>query len=135
MDAVTVSPKYQVVIPKAVYFTSPIEGTDDLIVPVICLYAIFKKVNDDADEARALQAVAQMKQGHIVDITEDVALSAALISLKHRLPMADSLIYATARAQGAVLWTQDDHFRSLPGVNYKAARIKASKRRGKRRAT
>ena len=62
MDAVTVSPKYQVVIPKAVYFTSPIEGTDDLIVPMICLYAIFKKVNDDADEARALQAVAQMKQ-------------------------------------------------------------------------
>ena len=70
-----------------------------------------------------------------MDITEDVALSAALISLKHKLPMADSLIYATARAQGAVLWTQDDHFRSLPGVNYKAARIKASKRRGKRRAT
>jgi len=61
-----------------------------------------------------------MKQGLIVDITEDVALSAALISLKYKLPMADSLIYATARSHGAILWTQDNHFRSLPGVNYKA---------------
>ncbi|MFZ2657773.1 MAG: type II toxin-antitoxin system VapC family toxin [Victivallales bacterium] len=105
---------------NADYFTSPIEKTDALIVPVICLYEVFKKVNIAADEARALQAVAQMKQGLIVDITEDVALSAALISLKYKLPMADSLIYATARSHGAILWTQDNHFRSLPGVNYKA---------------
>ena len=107
---------------NAAYFTPPIEKTDDLIVPVICLYEVFKKVNLVADEARALQAVAQMKQGSVVDITEDVALSAAMISLKHRLPMADSLIYATARAHGAELWTQDDHFSSLPGVKYRAAR-------------
>jgi predicted nucleic acid-binding protein len=104
------------------YFSSPIEETDALLVPVICLYEVFKKVNAVADEARALQAVAQMKQGLIVDITEDVALSAALISLKHKLPMADSLIYATARAHGAILWTQDDHFRNLAGVNYRKAK-------------
>ena len=119
--------------PNAVYFTPPIEATDDLIVPVVCLYEVFKKVNVVADEARALQAVAQMKQARIVDVTEDVALSAALISLRHKLPMADSLIYATARAQGAVLWTQDDHFRSLPGVNHKGARTKGTRRRGKPR--
>jgi predicted nucleic acid-binding protein len=106
---------------NAGYFTGPIEKTDTLLVPVICLYEVFKKVNIVADEARALQAVAQMKQGLIVDITEDVALSAALVSLKHKLPMADSLIYATALAHGAILWTQDDHFRNLPGVNYKKA--------------
>lgn len=104
---------------NAEYFSSPIENVDELIVPVICLYEVFKKVNMVADESRALQAVAQMKQGRIIDITEDVALSAALISLKHKLPMADSLIYATARSQDAILWTQDDHFRILPGVNYK----------------
>lgn len=116
--------------PNAAHFASAIEATDDLIVPVICLYEVFRKVNTVADEARALQAVAQMKQARIVDITEDVALSAAVISMKHKLPMADSLIYATARAQGAVLWTQDNHFRSLPGVNYKEARTKESVRRG-----
>ena len=107
---------------NATYFTPPIENTGDLIVPVICLYEVFKKVNVVADEARALQAVAQMKQGAVVDITEDVALSAALISLKHKLPMAGSLIYSTARARGATLWTQDDHFSELPGVKYKQAR-------------
>lgn len=106
---------------NATYFTPPIEKTDDLIVPVICLYEVFKKVTLVADESRALQAVAQMKQGSVIDITEDVALSAAMISLKHRLPMADSLIYATARAHGAALWTQDEHFCSLPGVKYRAS--------------
>lgn len=106
---------------NASYFASPIEKTNELVVPVICLYEVFKKVNVVADEARALRAVAQMKQGQVVDITEDIALSAALISLKHKLPMADSMIYATARAQGATLWTQDDHFANLPNVKYKKA--------------
>ena len=107
---------------NAVYFTSPIEAVDDLVVPVICLYEVFKKVNAVGNEAQALQAIGQMKQGRIIDLTEDVALSAALISLKHKLPMADSLIFATAQAHGAVLWTQDDHFEGLPGVNYREAR-------------
>ena len=119
--------------PNASHFTPPIEKTDDLIVPVICLYEVFKKVNVVANEAQALQAVAQMKQARVVDITEDVALSAALISIRHKLPMADSLIYATARAHGATLWTQDDHFSSLPGVKYNEARTKASSVRGKPR--
>ena len=116
--------------PNAAHFTSAVEKTGDLIVPVICLYEVFKKVNLVANEAQALQAVAQMKQGTVVDVTEDVALSAALISLKHKLPMADSLIYATARTREATLWTQDDHFRKLPGVNYKQARTRASSVRG-----
>lgn len=119
---------------NAAYFTTPIEATGDLLVPVICLYEVFKKVNHAGSEAQALQAVAQMKQGRILDLTEDIALSAALISLNRKLPMADSLIYATAQAHGAVLWTQDDHFEDLPGVNYREARAEATRRRGKPRA-
>ena len=107
---------------NAGYFTKPIEQTDELIVPVICLYEVFKKINVAVNEARALQAVAQMKQGRIVDITEDIALSASLISIKHKLPMADSLIYATGRALDAVVWTQDDDFKNMPGVKHKNAR-------------
>jgi predicted nucleic acid-binding protein len=118
---------------NASYFTPPIEDTGDLIVPVICIYEVFKKVNLVADEARALQAVAQMKQASVIDVTEDVALSGALISIKHGLPMADSLIYATARARGATLWTQDDHFHGLPDVKHKKARTKASSVRRKPR--
>lgn len=120
--------------PNAPYFTAPIEDIDQLVVPVICLYEVFKKVNLAGNEAQALQAVAQMKQGRILDLTEDIALSAALISLKMKLPMADSLIFATARAHGAVLWTQDGHFEGLPGVKLKEARTRAPGRRGKPRA-
>ena len=103
---------------NAAYFTSPVEATGDLIVPVICLYEVFKKVNAVANEAQALQAVAQMKQGRVIDLTEDVALSAALISLKHKLPMADSFIYATGQLEKAMIWTQDADFQGLPGVKY-----------------
>lgn len=119
---------------NASYFAEPIEKTEELLVPVICLYEVFKKVNIVADEARALQAVAQMRQGQLADLTEDIALSASLISIQHGLPMADSMIYATARSFRAIIWTQDADFRSLPGVNYKPARARASSRRPKGRA-
>ena len=115
-------------------FAAAIENVQELIVPVVCLYEVFKKVNQVGDEAKALDAVAQMKQGRVVDLTEDVALSAALISIRHRLPMADSFIYATALAEQAVLWTQDDDFADLPNVNYSPAPKRASgTRKGRRR--
>ena len=107
---------------NAAYFTPPIEDSKHLLVPVICLYEVFKKINVTGNEAQALQAVAQMKQGRIVDLTEDIALSAALISIKQKLPMADSMIFATASAHDAILWTQDDHFKGLQNVNYKEIR-------------
>ena len=112
-------------------FAPLIEDVGNLLVPVICLYEVFKKVNAVADEPKALQAIGQMKQGRVVDLTEGIALRAALISLKHRLPMADSLILSTAWSEQATLWTQDEHFAGLPGVEYKATRTKASSVRGK----
>ncbi|MBI2440594.1 MAG: type II toxin-antitoxin system VapC family toxin [Lentisphaerae bacterium] len=112
-------------------FAPAIEDTANLVVPVICMYEVFKKVNAVADEAKALQSIAQMKQGQVVDLTEDIALRAALISLKYRLPMADSLILSTAWTKQAILWTQDDHFAGLPEVRYCKARTKLSSRRGR----
>ncbi len=87
--------------------------------PVICMYEVFKKVNIVADEARALQAVAQMRQGQLIVLSEEIALKAALVSIKYKLPMADSLIYATGHLESAVIWTQDVDFQDLPGVKYK----------------
>lgn len=107
---------------NADHFAPKIEDTVRLIVPVICLYEVFKKVNLVADEAKALQAVAQMKQGRIIEVTEAVALQAASISIRHRIPMADSFILATAWVEQARLWTQDEHFKGLPGVDYWAPR-------------
>ena len=106
---------------NASYFAKPIEQTQTLLVPVICIYEVFKKVNLVADESKALQAIAQMKQGRIVPVPEEIALKAALNSIKYKLPMADSLIYATGQVEDAIVWTQDEHFERLPGVNYKQA--------------
>jgi predicted nucleic acid-binding protein len=114
-------------------FAPLIEDVDNLVVPVICLYEVFKKVNAVADEAKALQAIGQMKQGRVTDVSEPIALRAALISLKHRLPMADSLILSTAWSEQATLWTQDKHFSGLPGVEYRTVRTKAPSVRGKPR--
>ena len=63
-----------------------------------------------------------MKQGRVVQLTEELALRAALISLRHKLPMADSFVYATGQMEGAVIWTQDSDFKKLPGVRYRKAR-------------
>ena len=118
---------------NAAFFSSAIEATDKLLVPTICLYEVFKKVNVVADEARALQIIGQMKQGRVVDITEEIALRAALISIKHRLPMADSLILSTAYAHRAVLWTQDEHFKGFENVRFKEARTAPTVRSGRGR--
>ena len=72
-------------------------------------------------EAQALQAVAHMRGGQVVDLTENIALSASLISIKYKLPMADSMIYATGVANDATIWTQDIDFKNLPGIKYKEA--------------
>ncbi len=69
---------------NASFFSEPIENTAELIFPVVCLYEVFKKINQDVDEARALQTVAQMNQGQIVEVTKEIALRAALISLRYK---------------------------------------------------
>ena len=112
--------------PNAAFFADPIENTTELIVSVGCLYEVFKKINQDVDEARALQAVAQMKQGRILEVSGEIALRAALVSLRYKLPMADSFVYATGQMEGAEIWTQDSDFKGLPGVRYKQARKERS---------
>lgn len=104
---------------NASYFSEPIENTSNLIVPAVCLYEVFKKVNQVADEAHALYAIAQMKQGKVIELNEVIALKAAMISMRYKLPMADSFIYATGQIENAVIWTQDSDFKALPGVKYK----------------
>ena len=105
--------------PNADHFATPIEDFKSLIVPTISLYEVFKKVLAERDEAEAFKAIAQMKQGRVVDLDEDIALSAARLSIACKMPMADSVILATAQAYKAKLWTQDEHFKGLAGVAYR----------------
>lgn len=66
----------------------------------------------------ALEAVALMYNGAVIDLTRDMALEAAVISVEFKLPMADSIMLACSRATNATLWTQDEHFRGIRGVMY-----------------
>ncbi len=104
--------------PNAREFLSPLGNVAKLIVPVVTIYEVFKVVLRERNESDALAAVAVMQKGRVVDCTAALAVSAASLSLKHDLPMADSLILATARAYAATLWTQDADFRSIAGVKY-----------------
>ena len=103
---------------NAKFFAPAIEDTKNLLVPVICMYEVFKKLLLQSGDNEAQIHVSDMKQGKIVEIDESLALSAAKLSAELKLPMADSLILATARANNATLWTQDEHFKDLDGVKY-----------------
>lgn len=99
---------------QAVYFEDALQDTENLIVPVITIYEVFKKVLRERGENAALLVASQMQSGTVTHLDPALALEAA----RHALPLADSLIYATAMSQGATLWTQDSHFEDLPNVRY-----------------
>ncbi|MGE9269111.1 MAG: type II toxin-antitoxin system VapC family toxin [Verrucomicrobiales bacterium] len=99
---------------QAGHFEAVLEDTDHLLVPVISIYEVFKKILRERGENDALQVAAQMQRGEVVDVSVSLAFDAA----QYRLPLADSLIYATARQFGATLWTQDADFEGLPNVKY-----------------
>ena len=99
-------------------FFVPIKETKELIVPTICIYEISKIILRESDENHLIQALAAIQKGKIVDLTPSLSTAAAKISLKYKLPMADSIIYKTAKQFNATLWTQDIDFKDLPNVNY-----------------
>ncbi|GAB4408244.1 MAG: hypothetical protein Fur0044_01490 [Anaerolineae bacterium] len=104
--------------PNAEFFAPAIEDIEKLVVPVITLYEIFKRVYQQRGEDDALKAVALMMQGRVIDLDAGLALSAAKLSQDLSIPLADSLILATARAYQATLWTQDEHFKDIAEVQY-----------------
>jgi predicted nucleic acid-binding protein len=104
--------------PNADFYAAAIEDTGSLIVPTICLLEVFKRVFQQRGEDAALQAAAAMHQGLIVPLDASIALKAARISIDRQLPLADSVIVATARTFLGIIWTQDIHFKGLEGVRY-----------------
>lgn len=100
--------------PRAKNFAAAIEDAANLIVPAIVIYEVCKKVRRERGEDAALQAAAALQSGSVFEVDGDLALDASRLSL----PLADSLIYATAQRLGATLWTQDDDFKNLAGVRY-----------------
>ena len=103
---------------NASFFAPAIEDPKNLLVPVICIYEVFKRVLQQSGINAAQTNIGDMKLGKIIELNESLALSAAKLSADLKLPMADSIILATARANNAILWTQDEHFNDIDGVKY-----------------
>lgn len=99
---------------RADLFAEAIADTANLIVPVISVYEVVKRTLRDGNEADAVNAISAMVLGRLVDLDLSLALEAA----HYKLPLADSIIYATAQRYGATLWTQDQHFQGFPDVRY-----------------
>jgi hypothetical protein len=88
-----------------------------LIDVVIVIYEGFKLIVREWGESAGLLAVAAMREGQVIDISEELTLNGARLSLDLRLPMANALILACVRAHKAVLWTQDNHFENYQGIS------------------
>ncbi|MBI2634619.1 type II toxin-antitoxin system VapC family toxin [Candidatus Peregrinibacteria bacterium] len=99
-------------------FRKAIHNTKKLIVPTIVIFEVFKKILEKTDRKTAIDKIGNMTQGKIVDIDTETSLLAVNISIRHRLPMADSLIAACGQKYNATIWTQDSDFSGLPGIKY-----------------
>jgi predicted nucleic acid-binding protein len=117
--------------PNAQSFEAPIIAVERLVVPAICLLEVFKRMLRQKGEDAALDVTGQMRQGLVVDLDADLALEAARLGLELKLPLADSVILATARLHSATVWTQDEHFEGMAGVHYfpKNGRTKRGERK------
>ncbi|MBS0456618.1 MAG: type II toxin-antitoxin system VapC family toxin [Proteobacteria bacterium] len=103
---------------NAKHFAAVIERPDSLLVPAITLLEVFKRIAGQRDESIALQYVAVMRQSAVADLDAALALRAAALGLRYKLPLADSVVYATAQSADALVWTQDADFEGLPGVKF-----------------
>ena len=106
--------------PNAGEFAEPIADIEELVVPSITLFEVFKRIRVQRDLASALYAVAQMRRGRVEELDADLAVAAAEVSAETEMPMAGSIVLATARAEEATLWTQDGNLEGMEGVEYRA---------------
>jgi predicted nucleic acid-binding protein len=103
---------------NSAFFAPVIQDIESLVIPTISMYEVYKKTVLQRGEEEALSAIAWMSTGKVADMTQEIALAAAVLSLEYKMPMADSIILATAQANNATLWTQDEHFKDMQGVKY-----------------
>jgi toxin FitB len=97
-------------------FAPYITGHFQVLVPTIVIYEVYKKLLMESGKAEADAFASNAMRRAVIPLDDVMSISAAQISLDHRLPMADAIIYASTVAQNAELVTGDPHFKGLPGV-------------------
>ena len=104
--------------PNAKHFLPPLSDSGLLVVPTVTIYEVLRVILRESSENEALQAVVVMQKGTVVDLNAPLAIAASRLSLEHHLPMADSIILATAQEFKAILWTQNSDFKHISNVKY-----------------
>ena len=104
--------------PLKATFRRIVQDITTLIVPSIVIYEVYKWMLLDVGEDAAMTAKAMMLRGKVILLDPSLAVDASRLSIKHKLPMADAIIYATTLANTAEVWTTDSHFKGLPNVRY-----------------
>ena len=108
--------------PNASFFQKPLNDVESLVVPSISIFEVYRYVLRERGREEALAVGASMRQARVLDLDEGLAIEAAELGASLRLPLADSIIYASALSVGATVWTQDVDFEGLEGVRYRAKR-------------
>ena len=93
-----------------------LKDLDQVVTPTIILYEVYKIIKRERTEEDALLAISLIKRTRVVPLTDTIALSAADAGLKHGLPMADAIVYATAMEHNCDVVTEDRHFEDLDHV-------------------
>lgn len=104
--------------PNTPHFAPILHKLPALLIPTIVLTEVRKVALGQRTQGQAEEVTQAMRSGLIVPIDEEIAISAADLFLKYKLPLADSLIYAITLAHKATIWTQDSDFDGLPHVRY-----------------
>ena len=104
--------------PNSEHFEASIENTEDLIVPSIILTEVYRWMLRETSESDALAVITAMKQGKVIPLDARLSILAADLSHRHKLPLADGIIYTTALKCDAGLITQDADLEGLPSVKY-----------------
>lgn len=104
----------------AEFFAASIDDPAALVVPTVCITEVCRFILREDSETAALHAAAAMRQGNVIELDASLALLAANLGLEYSLPLADSIVYATARLTGATVWTQDSDFEGLEGVRFQS---------------
>jgi predicted nucleic acid-binding protein len=103
---------------QAATFADPIQALEKMLVPAVTISEVFRFVARHHNRQTALNAVSYMRRGRVAPLDAGLAVQAAICGLKFKLPLADSIIYATTQKFAATLWTQDSDFEGLPNVKY-----------------
>ncbi len=99
-------------------FEPALANLENVLVPCVCLFEVHRLIAAKHSEPAADAAIGLMQKADVIPLDAAMARRGAIIARTHHLAMADAIIYATARFHDAELWTQDAHFKDLPGVRY-----------------